>query len=209
MSILTLPEETLNEILSLCLRIHPDVFFGVCRPTFYCPQLRSSHLLRVSKQWLRVGVPLLYQSVSITRTAHADAVAGVLQRTPELGRAIRNVRLDPRAGGLGTRLCDIIKLAPNIERLSLTFYKATRDISGLVEARLYMRGVKHLYLQRGIVEPPNSEFPNALALTLDDFLQSTVHMYWRNLVCILSHRLGHIASYLFLEVRYVSGLERP
>lgn len=210
MSILALPEETLNEILALCLRIHPDVFFGVCRPAFYCPQSRSSHLLRVSKQWLRVGAPLLYQSISISRTAHADAIAGVLQRTCELGRAIRNVRLDPRAGGMGARLRGIVELAPNVERLSLTFYKVTGDISGLVEARLYMRGVKHLYLQRGIVEPPtSSEYPNTMVLTLNDFLQSAVHIYWRDLVRAIASRRSLIASYPFVEVRHVRRLERP
>lgn len=102
-----IPEELLREILSYSLRVHPKEFLSFrqdCEAIFMVPtpepttketeKLPASHLMLVSKRWLRVGTPLLYESVKVSTPAHLSTLRTLLSSSPEVGHAVRNLRLE-------------------------------------------------------------------------------------------------------------------
>ena len=151
MSEATLPEELLKKILDYNFSVSEEKFFLF--PDFvlgrwqgrYRNSLRrlttspmtkptrpSSELLLVSKRWLRIGTPLLYNAVVILEQKHTKAIAQLLTANPFLGRSIRWLRLE---GGLGRELNVIAKLAPNIDSLLLSFHvRASEGVAGLRRA---------------------------------------------------------------------------
>lgn len=150
----TLPEEILREILSYLFVTTPEVFCGF--PSRYHPPLplrnggkardkdRPHDLLLVSKRWLRVATPLLYQSISIRTSAHAQAVATLIRANPNLGRAVRHLKL---LGGYGRDLFTIAKAAPNVETLYLYIsVKSSESVTGIKKALPLMNPTR-LYLE--------------------------------------------------------------
>ncbi|GJE97708.1 hypothetical protein PsYK624_139290 [Phanerochaete sordida] len=133
-----LPEELLREILSHNLTTALDAFFhfhfrweGPAR-VLYVPPSRSSHLLLVSKRWLRVGTPLLYASLRLASPEHAGVVATLFRREPGVGRAVRWLRLE---GGFGRDLGHVVKLAPGIHSVYVGLEMRSRDsVAGLKHA---------------------------------------------------------------------------
>ena len=81
-----LPEELLREILSYRFAISPTEF--CLEPSFDPIGSRTrpiergarpcQELLLVSKRWLRVGTPLLYESLAIRTSEHERTVAKLL-----------------------------------------------------------------------------------------------------------------------------------
>lgn len=152
MSTASLPDEVLAKVLGLLLRIRPRAFFRLdCSvQSWTFPYLRHSSLLLVSKQWYSVGAPLLYESIKITQSKHTTAIASVFQKRPELGEAVRYLRLDPCSGGLEEDLVKVAKLAPYIESLyiDVSRLKNTQSIAGLGDALWEMQlrqKIRNLY----------------------------------------------------------------
>ena len=143
MPLSSLPEELLREILLYCFYIPPEQFFDFPVPrwaTYLTPKvkpLKLSQLLLVSKQWLRVGTPLLYSSLRLTQTTHTKAVAALVKANPNLGKAIRSLKLE---GGYGNDLFTIVKLAPNITNLYVNLeILSSESIVGLRKSLPLMR----------------------------------------------------------------------
>lgn len=120
-----LPDELLREILKYCLHISPVHAFLLDpawqwynhHTEYEAPLLMPrSDPLAVSKRWLRVGSPLFYQTVILYSTAQVRQLAQLFRAHPELGAAVRNLRLQ---AGFGKDLVTIVKHAPNVRALAV------------------------------------------------------------------------------------------
>ncbi|GJE97711.1 hypothetical protein PsYK624_139320 [Phanerochaete sordida] len=143
----TLPDEILDEILAYNLTLsHTDflAFHDGLRYWSRSESPRCSDLVLVSKRWLRVGTPLLYECVRLAKPAHTAAVAQLLRAQPQVGRSVRCLRLE---GGLGRDLVHIARAATRLESLYVEMrVKSADSITGLVKA-LPLLQPRHLYLE--------------------------------------------------------------
>ncbi|KAF7790896.1 hypothetical protein EIP86_001854 [Pleurotus ostreatoroseus] len=148
---LKLPEEILKEVLCYVLyreRVSfdpvefemeedweaPDFAFSYADTER--PRVNASTLL-VCKQWYRVGMPLLYESVLIKDTTRLKTLATTLQNRPEIGPKIRRLRL---ANAFGKDLVTVLELTPNIHTLSICTHVTSRtSVAGLRKALLKRR----------------------------------------------------------------------
>ncbi|KAF8191879.1 hypothetical protein K438DRAFT_1830198 [Mycena galopus ATCC 62051] len=114
-----IPDEIVSEILTPLLK-HPDKVFSDRSPEkpLLAPGYSSSTYLLVCKAWLRVSTPLLYNVVILRTTAQAEALQTVLKSNKEFGPIIKKLRVE---GGFGNAMKTILKCAPNITDLFLTF----------------------------------------------------------------------------------------
>ncbi|GJE97703.1 hypothetical protein PsYK624_139240 [Phanerochaete sordida] len=131
-----LPEELLREILAYnMLPTHSDFlrFHNDYAERYRLPPIsRYSHLLLVSKRWLRVGTPLLYECLHLATDEQTAAVAKVLSANTQLGLAVRCLKLE---GGLQGSFVDVAKLAPRVHSILFVFrMKPTDNIPVLREA---------------------------------------------------------------------------
>ncbi|KAF7334509.1 F-box domain-containing protein [Mycena venus] len=119
-----IPDEIVSEILTPLLK-HPDkVFSDRSKKPLLAPGYSSSTYLLVCKTWLRVSTPLLYNVVILRTTAQAEALQTVLQSNKEFGLFIKKLRVE---GGFGNPMQTILKCAPNITDLFLTFFVWSSD----------------------------------------------------------------------------------
>lgn len=125
MSEATLPEELINEILKHAIQAHPDTFLDPShdRALFHRPDtpsspLGGSHLLLVSKRWLRIGTPLLYTSLWLSADAHTHTLLRIFEENPALGALVRDLRLD---GGFGSELHGVVLYTPNVRNVYLSW----------------------------------------------------------------------------------------
>lgn len=127
-----LPDEILKEILSPALQI-PDRLFAsidVDGPSPFAKYERStSAYLLVSKDWLRVATPLLYNVVVLRSKAQIQALAWALKSTPELGTFIKKLRIE---SGYNTSLSSVFQAAKNLSDLCLSLEIYSHDnVSGI------------------------------------------------------------------------------
>ncbi|GJE91945.1 hypothetical protein PsYK624_080970 [Phanerochaete sordida] len=146
----SLPDEILHEILSYSLSVPHDEFLRFHDDTsagwLEQPIHRHAELLLVSKRWLRVGTPLLYRYLRLSTPAHTAAVANLFRAHPEIGRAVRGLRLE---GGLGKDLALVAQHLPNLHSLALSLrMKSTVSVAGLKKA-LPLFSPVHFYLAHG------------------------------------------------------------
>ncbi|EKM49735.1 uncharacterized protein PHACADRAFT_214257 [Phanerochaete carnosa HHB-10118-sp] len=144
-----LPEEILREILSHNLRISHAGFcyfyYDDCGHPISPPTSRCSNLLLVSKRWLRIGTPLLYECVALSKPDHTTAVSSLPRTHPHVDLAVRCLRLE---GGLGKDLVHIAKLTPKLHSIYITFnIKSVDSITGLKKAFPLFRPT-NLYIQK-------------------------------------------------------------
>ncbi|EKM49727.1 uncharacterized protein PHACADRAFT_214249 [Phanerochaete carnosa HHB-10118-sp] len=142
-----LPEETLCEILSYSILVSHAEFFRF-RKHYRClvprSKSRCGDLLLVSKRWFRIGTPLLYECVKLSKPEHTTAVANILRAHPHVGSAVRCLRLE---GGLGKDLMHIAKLTPKLHSIYLSLrVKSVDSITGLKRAFPLLNPV-NLYIE--------------------------------------------------------------
>ncbi|KAK7046853.1 hypothetical protein R3P38DRAFT_2876178 [Favolaschia claudopus] len=93
-----IPDELISEILSPLLHVSDASFSTLNSVAGVSPFLTfsesSSSYLAVSKSWLRVATPLLYNVVVIRSKAQAQALAATLNADPDLGRFIKKLRVE-------------------------------------------------------------------------------------------------------------------
>ncbi|GJE97701.1 hypothetical protein PsYK624_139220 [Phanerochaete sordida] len=191
MSFAKLPEELLREILAYALYVPHDEF---CRPPALDPAVASEKpaskkkrkasragLLLVSKRWLRVGTPLLYECLRLSRRKHARLVTKVLQENPRLGNAVRCLRLE---GAYSKKLADVVKLTPRVRTLYIDVdVDASQRINGLLKA-LPLLNPENLFL-RDCSRTPDTrkrEICAAIADAISDRTWSLLKTY-TNLHC--------------------------
>ncbi|EKM49655.1 uncharacterized protein PHACADRAFT_33224 [Phanerochaete carnosa HHB-10118-sp] len=143
-----LPEEIIREILTLILP-------PFCAKTFLKFPLESrrpcwaqerpgaleeggTNVLLISKRWLRIATPLLYQGVALRKSRHTSAVARLVKADPAVGRAIRYLRLE--GGSMTRELSTLVKHAPNIHTVYVSEQMRTGEsLDGLQRAMSLLR----------------------------------------------------------------------
>jgi hypothetical protein len=127
----SLPEEIISEILSLVLKV-PEHMFSDTSDTspFAASSSSTSDILLVSKTWLRVATPLLYNTVVIRSKAQASVLATALKGNQNLGRFVKKLRLE---GGFGRYMQPILERTTQLTDLFLSAkIWASDNTSGLV-----------------------------------------------------------------------------
>lgn len=181
MSICALPEEILSKILALILLIPRDIFYGLRCGIVSEDRQRHPYLLLVCKYWLRIGTPLLYESVVLTRTSDTHAVAKLVRSHPSVGKAIRSIKLQSSDGGLEDELYDIVKMAPNIENLYFDGLQLQprHSLSGL-QSSIPALDVKRLHICH-----INIIHLKAVANKANQLILDAMKVHWSSLVRIL------------------------
>ncbi|KAJ7661302.1 hypothetical protein DFH06DRAFT_372792 [Mycena polygramma] len=130
----SLPDEIISEILTPVLRV-PDQLFSDTSGKGHSPFATrnaesTSAMLLVCKAWLRVSTPLLYHVIILRSTPQAQALAMALKKNPDLGRFIKQLRVE---GGFGSAMHSILKSSPNVTDILLSLQLYASDSSaGLV-----------------------------------------------------------------------------
>ncbi|GJE97700.1 hypothetical protein PsYK624_139210 [Phanerochaete sordida] len=144
-----IPEELLREILlHNILPLHSDFlrFHEFDAVHYKLPPIsRCSHLLLVNKRWNRVGTPLLYECLRISTFQHLWTVAKVLSADPQLGQAVRCLKLE---GGFGRLLVTVAEAIPRVHSLHLVLrMPAGTVISGLGQALELLPDLTMLHIE--------------------------------------------------------------
>ncbi|TDL29972.1 hypothetical protein BD410DRAFT_780489 [Rickenella mellea] len=184
-----LPDEILKEILTPPLQIPDDEFSFTGRASespFGRTARNSSSLLVVSKQWMRVATPLLYEVVIIRSTAQAEALACAVKYNKAFGLFIRRLRME---GGFGKSPARFIASAPNIRELFVTLDVWSDDnASGLCNV------LSGMNIRRLIMNQQDYHIKNAKASRLWGRL-STCIPQWLNLE-VLEYHTSYIMAML-------------
>ena len=152
-----IPEELIREFLSYVLYRDRASFdsaaFAMPRTFTRNPPKRQdvdASTLLVCKQWHRIGMPLLYESVFISNMAQLKTLAATLQERPDIGPKIRRLRLKD---AFGRDLPAVLSLTPNIHTLSVcTKISSRTSITGL--RALLKTSVVNIAPTRLMIEPP-------------------------------------------------------
>jgi hypothetical protein len=125
-----LPDEILHEILLHVFSVPDDKFASTAEQSPFSSVFQSSsEMLLVCKRWLRVAYPNFYRTAVIRSSGQAQALADTLKANKDLGKYIKNLRLE---GGYGIAIHTILTLAPNITDLYLSLIIWSHDsVSGL------------------------------------------------------------------------------
>ncbi|KAF7373611.1 F-box domain-containing protein [Mycena sanguinolenta] len=89
-----IPDEIVSEILTPLLKHSDEVFRDQSEKALLDPDHSASRYLLVSKSWLRVSTPLLYNVVILRTTAQAEALQTVLKTNKEFGLFIKKLRVE-------------------------------------------------------------------------------------------------------------------
>ncbi|KAJ7896786.1 hypothetical protein B0H14DRAFT_2678734 [Mycena olivaceomarginata] len=120
----SLPDEIISEILSPALKVSDEIFSDTNEVSPFAKYAEStSAYLLVSKSWLRVSTPLLYNVVILRSKAQAKALSLALAGNKALGTFIKKLRVE---GGYGAPMLTILQCSPNISDLfvSLEIYSS-------------------------------------------------------------------------------------
>ncbi|GJE91943.1 hypothetical protein PsYK624_080950 [Phanerochaete sordida] len=154
-----LPDEILHKILAYNLTPSHTEFLAFQDDTKETEgpspgPSRCSDLVLVSKRWLRVGTPLLYECVRLAKSEDTAAVAQLLRAQPQVGHSVRCLRLE---GGLGRDLVHIARATPRLERLYVVMrVKPADNIAGFIKALPLLRP-SHLYLENDFRRSDNKK----------------------------------------------------
>lgn len=166
----SLPEELLREILSYILVKPTEKFFlanyirqGDVKSREIAPY---SSVLLVCKQWHRIGTPILYTSLSLSRTKHAQSVLKVFRETPRLGSAVENLRL---CGGFGPALASLVTQTPKVEALYVNSRVAS--IASIVGIRRALAILKPRTL---FIHSPRDKIYSTKQTQIDALLESMI-----------------------------------
>ena len=135
-----LPEELLESVLSFCLTMPLDLFFGD-NPASDSMR-RYSELLRVSKLWLRVGLPLLYSMIYMNGR-HTRTIVSTLRKNPDLQKAVRSLRVD---GIHDQAVIDFVSAVPKVENLHINMDMAIYNESFWYGGFAALGPLKSLYI---------------------------------------------------------------
>jgi hypothetical protein len=180
----TLPNEITKEILVLA--IQPDAAFEAfidlktdLPPTLVKP---LSYLL-VSRSWLQIATPLIYETIVLKSQRQAVGLAVSLKLTPELGLCIKHLRIN---GGFGSAAKKILASSPNVKSIGLTITIASTDsTSGLFAGLCLINPTRLIFYPK---RRPRSGHPGTRILlnkneqvVLDGVIECVAHK-WKQLV---------------------------
>ncbi|KAJ7146710.1 hypothetical protein C8R44DRAFT_691127 [Mycena epipterygia] len=175
-----LPDEMLSEILGAVFEV-PDHKFCDTSPTSpfatYSGESSSAALL-VSKAWLRLSTPFLYNDVILRSKAQARALATALQGPQNLGRFVKKLRVE---GGFGSHMHHILKCTPNVTDLFLSAMIHSPDTTTGLVLGLPLINPTRLIL----FEDPQDPLEKKRVLRLFAALEVGIRQKWTNLTTIV------------------------
>ncbi|KAJ6490197.1 hypothetical protein DFH09DRAFT_1003634 [Mycena vulgaris] len=185
------PDEIISEILSPALRVPDEAFSDTSDdPIFMSFSESSSSFLLVSKSWLRVATPLLYNVVVLRSKAQAQALAATLKSNPDLGRFIRKLRVE---GGYAISMYKILQASTNITHLFLSLEIVADNACGLC------RGLPLIDPGHVILHNPLYNALSAAAYKLLDTLQKCIPTWKRLAAFDIPHTLPAQAAFTISE----------
>ncbi|KAJ7505744.1 hypothetical protein B0H11DRAFT_357387 [Mycena galericulata] len=170
-----IPDEIIHEILYPALRVPDEAFSAISArtPSTVASSESSSAYLLVSKSWLRVGTPLVYNVVIIRSKAQAQALAVTLRSNPDLGRFIKKLRVE---GGYAISMLKILQTAKNLTDLYLSL-----DIEKSDNACGMCRGLPLIDPVRVILHCGQMYYSTKSVAKLVDALAESIPK-WKNLI---------------------------
>ncbi|GJE87429.1 hypothetical protein PsYK624_035120 [Phanerochaete sordida] len=206
-----LPEELISEILRHALHAPPDVFLDpahdrawFARPDAPPSPLAGSALLRVSRRWRRIGTPLLFAALWLSRAAHTRTVLRVLRESPALGALVRDLRLD---GGFVPELRDAVALMPGVRNVHLSWVAGKgHDTDGLWEVMPMLRPRRLWLGTADFVEEGRQELVRLMNLLATCFVDSWdtlefVHLiHWYPMLRVIADALQHAPALKTMSV---------
>ncbi|KAJ7490955.1 hypothetical protein FB451DRAFT_1552517 [Mycena latifolia] len=169
----SLPDEIISEILSPALKVPEEVFSDTSRVSPFAQYSESSSAyLLVSKSWLRVATPLLYNVVILRSKAQAKALGQALTKNEELGQFIKKLRAE---GAYGKPMGTILQSSPNISDLFLSFeIYAADNTNGLCTGLPFINPTR--IILRDVEYKP---LDNKMTLNLEDTLTKAISKWGR------------------------------
>ncbi|KAJ7259680.1 hypothetical protein C8J57DRAFT_1338956 [Mycena rebaudengoi] len=194
-----LPDEILSEILLPALLFPDELFCDPSAPSVfaetYSGRSPSAYLL-VSKSWLRVATPLLYNVIVLRSKAQASALHSALRanKSSNLGRFIKKLRIE---GGFGAAMHTILQSAVNVTDLFLSVFVWSSDpVSGLRTGLPLINPRRVIFMDHHGKIPENKYF-NSLLETVALCIKS----HWSNLgVCDVSSAIVKWAPLVYLTL---------
>lgn len=140
----SLPEELIHDILAYCILVSSQTFLDPANSRAFFHRdgappspLAGKQLLLVSQRWRRIGAPLLYTSLWLSRAFHTLSVVDLFKSRPSLAEHVVDLRLD---GGFIPQLLDLVSLASNIRNVHLSWnLDALDDTTTLRKVLLCLR----------------------------------------------------------------------
>ncbi|KAJ6478576.1 hypothetical protein C8R47DRAFT_637140 [Mycena vitilis] len=173
-----LPDEIISEVLSPALRVSDATFSAMTSNAdspFMTFSESSSSFLVVSKAWLRVATPLLYNVVVLRTKAQAQSLAATLKANPALGRFIKKLRVE---GGYAISMFKILQASTNLTDLFLSLEIARSDNAcGLI------RGLPLVDPARVIIGKDSSGYYRGATWKLVDALPNCIRA-WKKLAVL-------------------------
>ncbi|KAJ7681495.1 hypothetical protein B0H17DRAFT_1076149 [Mycena rosella] len=194
-----IPDEILHEILSPALKVPEEAFSATSIQSPFSRDESSSAFLLVSKSWLRVATPLLYNVVIIRSKAQAQVLAIVFRANPDLGRFVRKLRVE---GGYAISMHKILQTSKNITDLFITVNITSADNTcGLC------RGLPSIDPARVIIDCSPAYYPYKGCNKLVDVLKECIQK-WKNLTVVqVSHASGGPLDVISRALRNVKSLD--
>ncbi|KAJ7602367.1 hypothetical protein DFH06DRAFT_1115663 [Mycena polygramma] len=183
-----LPDEIISEILSPALRVSDATFSAMTSSAdspFMTFSESTSAFLVVSKAWLRVATPLLYNVVVLRSKAQAQSLAATLKASPTLGRFIKKLRVE---GGYAISMFKILQASINITDLFLSLEIARSDNTcGLIRGLPLVDPVRVILKTRDLGSSLGYQEDRKLAQTLEKCIPT-----WKKLrVLEMPHRRSY------------------
>ncbi|EJD42348.1 hypothetical protein AURDEDRAFT_115120 [Auricularia subglabra TFB-10046 SS5] len=122
-----LADETLHQVLALVFDVPDDEFAdvsGASSSPFACRQHSTSDALLVCKRWMRVGTPLLYDTVVLRSVAQSQSLAKALSKNPGFVPYLKKLRIE---GGFGASVGRILNAAIALSDLHLSLDLNSKD----------------------------------------------------------------------------------
>lgn len=159
-----LSDELLKAVFEQLLLIADDALLDTANSSpFHTGHSRSSQVLLVCKRWGRVGTPILYRTVVISRASQAQAIKTALSRRPDLGRHTTRLRLE---GAFGDCLAALAPCMSGVKDFCFTLSAGEGD--DISEWALALRSFN----------PTRAALTMARGFTHDTRDDLSSHVYW-------------------------------
>ncbi|KAJ7605902.1 hypothetical protein FB45DRAFT_766274 [Roridomyces roridus] len=172
-----LPEEIVHEILCPALSVSDETFSA----SVFCqfPSQGRGHLdsniLLVSKLWLRVAIPLLYNVVILRSKGQAQTLALTLRSNSELGTLIKKLRVQ---GGYASSMQWILQAATKLTDICIALdWDRGDNASGLCRGLPLIDSTRVILIYCDGLTPAQGKLVDLIVDCVPE---------WKNLVCLFN-----------------------
>lgn len=195
------PVELIADILAHTLYVPPSDFLRFPNRLSFerpAPALRSAQALLVCKAWYRLGVVSLYENLRMHHPEHVRTLAELFELAPEIGRAVRRVRLE---GVEWAGIQDVLKATPHLGAVYLAV-RTPHEVN-LADLRVALEGINPAHL---LIEEEGLR--RSYYLDTFEVMLRMCAQHWSNLVRGLVSLEACYHAYLLSSEAY-RPLQRP